>query len=98
MTSMTNEIKEFDGLNEYETAREIRIKSFVWLRGSKYYDDIVNQSKYGPVVINILRGEIENGRKVEHFNMTPCDLIRTKEYLYRSIENNHKTFTWKRSR
>lgn len=86
-----------EDMTKDEIELEIRKEEFKWLKGSKWYSEVVTDRKYGPVVVGLLKEALDKGLNIEHFGLSNGDLIRAKEYLHRSINNNHKTFTWKRN-
>lgn len=83
-------------MTDHEIYMEKRREKFKWLKGSKYYNEIVNEFKYGKNVIDMLREAHEANISVEHFSLSNGDLSRAKEYIRRSIENDHTTFVWGR--
>lgn len=91
------ETGKLDEMTKEEINMEVRRESFKWLKGSKYYSEIVNDYKFGNNVINLLREAYEKGISVEHFSLSNSDLCRAKEYIHRSLNGDHSTFTWSRS-
>lgn len=90
--------KTITDMTPEELAIAHRKEIFAWLKPqTKWFNEAVTL-RIGLSTIDLIRDEHEAGRKVAHFNMTDSDLIRVNEYVHREINNDWKTFTWKRSK